>query len=187
MIEEANLAETPSGLVPVGKGWFTVNVRDAAWETNDGLGGACFFEGDEAPFAELGINVRVLSPGGSRWLYHAESGQEDFLVLAGDCLLLIEEEERRLRAWDFVHCPPGTGHAFVALGESPCVIVMVGARPPGWPENALVYPRSELALRHGVGVEKATDSPAEALAGFPRWRRQRPEQWADLPWASPPE
>jgi uncharacterized cupin superfamily protein len=172
-----------SGLAPVTDGWFVVNVRDAAWETNEALGAACFFEGDDAPFAQIGINVRVLSPGRQRYLYHAESNQEDFLVLAGECLLLIEEEERHLRAWDFVHCPPGTSHAFVAVGESRCVIVMVGARRGGWPDEAIAYPRSELALRHGVGVETATDSPAEALAAFPRWRRQRPEQWATLPWA----
>jgi uncharacterized cupin superfamily protein len=183
VVEEARLEEVGSGLVPATNGWFTVNVRDAAWETNEALGAACFFEGDEGPFAQLGINVRVLWPGRSKYLYHAESNQEDFLVLAGECLLLIDEEERRLNAWDFVHCPPGTAHAFVAVGESPCVIVMVGARGAGWPDEAIAYPRSDLALRHGVCVEKATDSPAEALAAFPRWRRQRPEQWATLPWA----
>jgi hypothetical protein len=60
--------------------------------------------------------------------------------------------------------------------------LMVGARAAGW-ERAIVYPRSELALRHGVGVEKATDSPAEALAAFPRWQRSRPNEWTSLPWA----
>jgi uncharacterized cupin superfamily protein len=183
MVEEAQLERVESGFVPVTDGWFAVNVREAAWEKTEAGSAACFFEGDEAPFAQLGINVRVLSPGGSRYLYHSEANQEDFLVLAGECLLLIEEEERRLRAWDFVHCPPGTAHAFVAVGESPCIIVMVGARAGDWPEKGIVYPRSELALRHGVGVEKETDSPAEALAAFPRWRRQRPEEWSALPWA----
>jgi uncharacterized cupin superfamily protein len=182
MVEEAELAELGSGLTPATNGWFVVNVRDGAWETNDALGAACFFEGDDAPFAQLGINVRVLSPGHSRYLYHAESDQEAFLVLAGECLLLIEDEERQLGLWDFVHCPPGAAHAFLAVGESPCVILMVGARTAGL-EEAIVYPRSELALRHGVGVEKATDSPAEALAAFPRWQRGRPKEWTSLPWA----
>lgn len=183
MVEEAHLQEAASGLVPVTDGWFVVNVRDAAWETNDAIGAACFFEGDETPFAQLGINVRVLSPGRSKYLYHAESNQEEFLVLAGECLLLIEEEERRLRAWDFVHCPPGTAHAFIVVGERPCVIVMVGARTGDWPTKGISYPRSELALRHGAGVETATDSPAEALAQFPKWQRRRPDEWATLPWA----
>lgn len=183
MVEEARLEDVASGLAPATHGWFIVNVRDAAWETNDALGGACFFEGDDAPFPQLGINVRVLSPRDAKYLYHAEANQEDFLVLTGQCLLLIEEEERELRAWDFVHCPPGAAHAFVAVGEIPCVIVMVGARSGGWPEKGLSYPRSELALRHGVGVETATDSPAEALASFPKWRRERPDEWASLPWA----
>ena len=182
MVEEAQLAEVGSGLTPATHGWFVVNLRDAAWETNDAVGAACFFEGDDAPFTQLGINVRVLKPGGSKYLYHAESSQEAFLVLAGECLLLIEEEERQLRVWDFVHCPPGAAHAFLAVGESPCVILMVGARTAGW-EEAIVYPRSELALRHGVGVERATDSPAEGLAAFPRWQRSRPKEWTSLPWA----
>jgi glyoxylate utilization-related uncharacterized protein len=86
---------------------FVVNVRDAAWETNDQLGAMCAFEGESAPFADLGINLRVLQPGG-KGLYHAEPTQEDFLVLAGESLLLVEGEERPLTAWDFAHCPPGT-------------------------------------------------------------------------------
>jgi len=183
MIEEARLEEVGSGLAPASHGWFAVNVGDAAWETNDVLGAACFFEGDDAPFAQYGINVRVLFPRRTKYLYHAESNQENFLVLAGECLLLIEDEERLLRAWDFVHCPPETAHALVAVGNGACVVLMVGARSGGWPEEGIWYPRSELALRHGVGVETVTDSPEKALAAFPPWRLGRPAEWAALPWA----
>jgi uncharacterized cupin superfamily protein len=184
-MEEARLEQLESGLAPATPGWFVLNVRDAVWDTHDTLGAACHFEGEEVAFAELGVNVRVLSPGRTKWLYHAESGQEDFLVLAGECLLLVEGEERPLRAWDFVHCPPGTAHAFVATGAGPCVIVMVGARPPGWPGSGIVYPRSEVALRHGVGIENETSSPAEAWAalGLREWRPGRPADWDALPWA----
>jgi uncharacterized cupin superfamily protein len=115
---EARLEEQGSGLAPATPGWFVVNARDAAWETGP-FGAVCFFEGEAVPFDELGINLRVLHPGRSRGLYHSEPAQEDFLVLAGECLLLVEGEERRLRAWDFVHCPPGTAHAFVAVGTGP--------------------------------------------------------------------
>jgi mannose-6-phosphate isomerase-like protein (cupin superfamily) len=110
MVEKARLEELASGLAPASDGWFIVNVRDAAWETGP-FGAGCFFESEAAPFAELGINLRVVLPGDTRWLYHAESNQEDFLVLVGECLLLIEGEERPLGAWDFVHCPPHTEHA----------------------------------------------------------------------------
>ena len=127
MVEEARLEELESGLAPATDGWFVVNVRDAAWETNDAFGAMCAFEGETRRSADLGINLRVLRPGSAKWLYHAESTQEDFLVLAGQCLLLVEGEERPLTAWDFVHCPPGTEHAFVATGDRPCVIVMTGA------------------------------------------------------------
>jgi uncharacterized cupin superfamily protein len=182
MVEEARLEESEAGLVAATDGWFVVNVRDAAWVTNEVFGAACIFEGDEAPFADVGFTLAVLQPGRSGGLYHREANQEDFLVLAGECLLLVEGEERRLRAWDFVHCPPDTEHIFVGAGNGPCVIFMTGARV-GWPEKGIVYPRSELALRHGAGVESETASPAEAYARFPKWRPGPPADWAGLPWA----
>jgi uncharacterized cupin superfamily protein len=113
-------------------------------------------------------------------MYHAESAQEDFLVLAGQCLLVIEEQERRLRAWDFVHCPAGTRHIFVGVGEEPCVIFMTGSRRDG---KTILYPRSEAALAHGAGVEAETARPADAYAPFSPWRVGRPDRWAQLPWA----
>jgi uncharacterized cupin superfamily protein len=122
----------------------------------------------------------VLEPGKPSGVYHAESCQEDFLVLAGTCLLVIEEHERELRAWDFVHCPAGTRHVFIGTGDGPCVILMTGARREG---RTIVYPRSETALAHKAGVETETDSPPEAYAPFPSWRVARPGAWADLPWA----
>ena len=159
-------------------GWFVVNARDAAWETGP-FGDGCYFEREGEVFEQLGVNLRVLYPGESRWLYHAESAQEDFLVLAGTCLLLVEDQERPLRAWDFVHCPPGTAHTFVATGERPCVILMVGARH-GTP--SVVFPRSELAVRHGVGAESETTSPDEAQAGLGPWRPGRRRPSDRLPW-----
>jgi uncharacterized cupin superfamily protein len=170
-------------LAPATDGWFVVNVRDTGWETGP-FGAGCHFESEAVLFTDLGINVRVLRRGHGTWLYHAEPNQEDFLVLAGECLLLVEGQERPLRAWDFVHCPPHTEHAFVATGDGPCVIVMVGARGPGWPQPEMVYPRSELALRHGVGVEKETSSWREAQAGLPEWQLGRPDDWEALPWAT---
>jgi uncharacterized cupin superfamily protein len=119
--------------------------------------------------------LAVFQPGqASR--YDREANQEDFLVLAGECLLLIEREERPLKAWDFVHCPPDTEHAFVGTGDGPCVIFMAGARK-GWPEKGIVYPRSELALRHGAGVETETNSPAEAYAKLEKWEPGKPDSW----------
>ena len=171
-MEEARLEPRDAGRTAVTEGWFVVDVHDAAWVTSDAFGTACIFEGDEAPFSQVGYTIAVLSPGQPNGMYHRENAQEDFLVLSGECLLLIEGEERRLRAWDFVHCPPGTEHIFVGAGESPCVVFMAGARVP---EKETVYPRSELPLRHGAGVEAETRSPAEAYARFPKWRPGRPD------------
>jgi uncharacterized cupin superfamily protein len=182
MVEEARLEQRDEGLTAVTDGWFLVNVPEAAWVTNEALGTACIFEGDEAPFPQVGYTIAVLQPGQSGGRYHREANQEDFLVLAGECLLLIEGEERRLKAWDFVHCPPHTEHGFVGAGEGPCVIFMCGTRE-GWPDKGIVYPRSELALRHGAGVETETSVPAEAYAPFPKWEPGPPRSWDGLPWA----
>lgn len=179
---EARLEPLEAGLTPVTEGWFVVSVPEAAWVTNEALGDACIFEGDDAPFPDLGFTIAVLQPGGAGSRYHREANQENFLVLAGECILLIEDEERSLRKWDFVHCPADAEHGFVAVGTAPCVIFMTGARK-GWPDKGIVYPRSELALRHGVGVETETSLPAEAYAAFPKWQPGPPKSWAGLPWA----
>ena len=178
MSPEARLEETGGGLAPAADGWFVVNVRDSSWVTNDVLGDCCIFEGGDHSFPELGFTIAVLEPGQSGGRYHREANQEDFLVLAGECLLLVEGEERALRAWDFVHCPPWTEHAFVGAGDGPCVIFMTGSRTR---EHAVVYPRSELALRHGAGAEQETTKPAEAYAPFPKWEAGRPD-FTGLPW-----
>ena len=191
MTDEANLEDVGSGLAPVTPGWFVVNAGEAAWVRNDAFGARCVFEASarvlaERPgvapqsFAEIGYTLAVLEPGKPSGMYHAESDQEDFLVLSGTCLLLIEDQERPLRAWDFVHCPDGTRHSFVGTGEHPCVILMIGARRDG---GTIVYPRSETARAHDAGVETETDQPREAYARFPPWRVGRPDGWDELPWA----
>jgi uncharacterized cupin superfamily protein len=180
MTAEARLEEIASGLVPATPGWFVVNVRDAAWATAGDYGGACRFETPEVHFSQVGLNIRVLQPGQPNCLYHAESPEEHFLVLYGECLLLVEEEERRLRAWDFVQCPPHTRHVFVGAGDRPCAILMVGARDA---DETIVYPVSELARRHRAGVETETDSPKVAYEGREQSRLERPPGWSELPWS----
>jgi uncharacterized cupin superfamily protein len=180
MVEEARLEPNESGLAPAGDGWFVVNVRDAAWVANERLGFTCRFEGLEAQFAQLGINVRVLEPGKPNARYHSESVQEDILVLTGECILLVEGQERRLRAWDFVHLPPDTHHVVVGAGDGPCVMLMAGARVHG---QKLHYPVSELAARYDASSAVETDSPQEAYAGFPPLEL-RPPNVGPLPWDS---
>jgi quercetin dioxygenase-like cupin family protein len=189
--EEARLADTGAGLVPQGDGWFVLNVRDAAWMRNDVFGARCGFEADgrlvkERPELEVqqhpqvGFKLHVLHPSKPSTMYHSESEQEDFLVLSGECLLIVEGEERRLSAWDFFHCAPNTTHSFVGAGEGLCVILMVGARAA---EGTILYPRHEVALGHGAGVEQDTPSPQVAYSPFPHWRLGHPDRWAELPWS----
>ncbi len=176
-VPEARMTETETGLEPQTDGWFVVNAADACWWQNRAFGHTCRFEARERPFPQIAIQLRVLEPGTPNCMYHGEEIQEDFLVLSGECLLLVEGEERRLKAWDFVHCPAWTDHVFVGAGDGPCVVLMVGARP----DVEVVYPVAEVALRHGAGVEQETRSPDEAYAAFPETVRGRPEGLS-LPW-----
>lgn len=163
MVPEAPLERTEHGAFPYEDGWFVVNARDAQWFDSDGLGFYAPFEGENATFGELGINLNILRPGEPSCMYHAEEAQEDFLVLSGECLVIIEGQKRMLRAWDFVHCPPWTEHVFVGSGDDPCLILAVGARAKG---RGLRYSVNEVALEHGAGVETETSDPKEAYARF---------------------
>jgi uncharacterized cupin superfamily protein len=167
MVPEAPFEHSEAGLYPTGPGWFVVNARDALWIEVDGLATKATFEAPNAWFGQVGVRLNALEPGEPMSLYHAEEAQEDFLVLAGECVLVVAGEERHLRTWDFVHCPPGTPHVFVGAGEEPCVVLAVGARSE---HESLVYPVNEVAARHGASVAEETTNPDEAYAGFPQWR-----------------
>jgi len=166
VIPEAPLTHTGVGLAAAGPGWFVLNAREAHWRDREGRGKSLPFEG-RADFPQVGICLFVLGPGEPIGMYHWEADQEDFLVLSGEALLLVEGEERPLRQWDFVHCPAGTKHMIVGAGDGSCAILAVGAREhqdgPGWG----AYTVDEAALRHGAGVEQETDDPGEAYARFP--------------------
>ena len=184
---EAPLEDSGSGLAPGADGWFVVNVRDAEWLTSENgdkkpSGSECGFESSRAEFPELGFRLHVLPPGEPNGLYHAESTQEDFLVLSGECRLLVDGEERILRAWDFFHSPAETEHIFIGAGDDPCAILMAGARGDKWHVR---YPVSELAARYGAGADEETSDPEQAYtrAGFEPSRRERPSYWDKLPWA----
>ena len=160
-MSEAKLVEADGGLVPEGEGWFVLNAREARWLEGH-FGAYTRFEAEPGSFPEVGINIGVLAPGQPACYYHGEGAQEGFLVLSGEALLLVEGEERPLKAWDFVHCPPWTEHVLVGAGDGPCAILAVGRRP----DSGVVYPVSELAQRHGAGVE-VEPRPGEAYAGLP--------------------
>jgi uncharacterized cupin superfamily protein len=171
MVPESRLESTEQGLVPKGDGWFVLNAREARWLHTPGRSAICEFEGafeGEQDFLQLGINLNVLEPGVSMGMYHWEADQEDFLVLAGEVVLIVEGEERPLRQWDFVHCPAGTKHIIVGAGEAPSLVLAVGARQHSGSPDWGGYTVDEAALRHGAGVEQETTDPKQAYARFPR-------------------
>jgi uncharacterized cupin superfamily protein len=167
MVPEAQMTRTEHGLVATGDGWFVLNAGEAAWRELPQRGACCDFEG-ETDFPQLGINLRVLGRGEPIAMYHWEADQENFLVLSGEAVLIIEGEERPLRAWDFVHCPAGTRHTIVGAGDEPCLIVAVGARVDSTGPDWGGYEVDEAAARHGVSVEQATNDAEVAYARFPR-------------------
>ena len=167
MVSEAPLEQTEHGLVAKGDGWFVLNARDARWYAAEGRGAYSNFEGD-AQFAQVGVHLVTLAPGEPMAMYHWEAAQEDFLIVAGEAALVVEGQERPLRQWDFVHCPPETKHVIVGAGEGPCVVVAVGARDRSTGPNWGGYTVDEAALRHGAGVEQETDDPKQAYASVPR-------------------
>jgi len=164
MVQEAPMEDVEAGRRPAGEGWFVLNARDAEWIHNEKFGAGVTFESEAAQFPHYGINIQVMWPGQPNCYYHAEEGQEDFLVVSGECILLVEGEERPLKAWDFVHCPPWTEHVFVGAGDGPCAIVGVGARNAG---EGLRYPVSDVALKHSAGVTEEATSGKVAYAGVP--------------------
>jgi uncharacterized cupin superfamily protein len=178
-VPEAPLEETEHGLAPKGQGWFVLNAREAAWIDRKGRGVVSRFEGfeDEAKFSQLGIHIRVLGPGEPMSMYHWEADQEDFLVLSGEALAIVEGEERPMRAWDLLHCPAGTNHVLVGAGDGPCVIVAVGARDKSVGDDWGGYPVDETALRHNAGVEEETTDAEVAYARFPDGERTRYRDW----------
>jgi uncharacterized cupin superfamily protein len=165
MVSEARLEATEHGVVPKGEGWFVLNARDARWRPGRGRGAYCLFEG-EPEFPQVGIHLVSLGPGEPMSVYHWEADQEDFLVLAGEALLIVEGEERPLRQWDFVHCPAGTKHTIIGAGDTPSLYVAVGARDQSTGPDWGAYTVDEAAIRHGAGVEQETTEAEEAYARF---------------------
>jgi uncharacterized cupin superfamily protein len=177
MVPEARLEATEQGLTPKGEGWFVLNARDTRWRPSEGRGAYCTFEG-EPEFSQIGIHLVTLAPGEPMSMYHWEADQEDFLVLSGEALLIIEGEERPLREWDFVHCPAETKHTIVGAGESQSLFLAVGARDKSTGPNWGAYTVDEAALRHGAGVEQETSDPEEAYKRFtPRESQPYREGW----------
>ena len=162
-MDEATFDETPYGKNPASEGWFVLNLDDAL-AVRRAKGGAIYpLEPQGQSFTGFGLNVHVVWPGEPNAMYHSEGAREAFLVLSGECTLIVEEQERPLRQWDLFHCPAGTRHIFVGAGDGPCAILMIGARP----DEPLLYPVSEVAAKYGASVAKETPNPDEAYADWP--------------------
>ena len=161
-VPEANLEQTDAGLLPEGDGWFIMNAADAVSYKHPSSGQYINFENPQGErFPHYGIGIHVLWPGQPNAMYHAESNQESFMVLEGECRLIVEGEERIMRKWDFFHCAPMTRHITVGAGDGPCAILMVGARLP---DEELEYPHDPLAAQYGAQSPEPTSDPKVAYS-----------------------
>jgi uncharacterized cupin superfamily protein len=171
MVPQAPLEESAHGLAPTGEGWYVLNMREAEWRHAHGRGAVCViaddFEGWRHGSAQFGVNPFVLQPGEPMAMYHWEADQEDFLVVAGEALLVVEGEERPLRAWDFVHCPPHTKHVVVGAGNGPCLVIAIGARAHDGRPESLGFTADEVAKHHRASVEEDTMDGGVAYASLP--------------------
>jgi mannose-6-phosphate isomerase-like protein (cupin superfamily) len=161
-MDEAEIETTPEGKVPADGGWFVLNLGEMAWETFPPYGAALAFE--------PGIHVHVLQPGECNGYYHAEDAQEGFLVLSGECVAVIENEERRLRQWDYFRSPPGTEHITIGAGKEPCAILMFGAPDPS---RRVSWIANEIAAKYGASVERTTSDGTEVYGDVPASERVR--------------
>jgi uncharacterized cupin superfamily protein len=153
---------------------FVMNVADAPTMSHSRRAAIIDFEDDDSPWPDTGVNIQIMQPGQPNCRYHSEPVQEDFLVLDGECIAIIDGEERPLRQWDFLHCPAGVEHVFVGAGDGPCAVLMIGSRR----KDEAHYPVNEVAAKYDASVERATDKPAEAYADW----RMEPWRPAQNPW-----
>jgi uncharacterized cupin superfamily protein len=177
VVPEAPLEQTEHGLLLRGEGWFVMNARDAQWRRSPVRGKWPRLEGAVPIYPQLGVGLTVLEPGEPMSMYHWETDQEDFLVLSGEAVAIVEGQERPLRQWDLLHCPAGTNHVLVGAGNGPCLVFVVGSRvnhtyrkPDGTIDGRDdwgAYTVDEAALRHGAGVDEETTDASVAYARFP--------------------
>jgi mannose-6-phosphate isomerase-like protein (cupin superfamily) len=178
VVPEAELEATSVGVIPRSPGWFVLNACDARWYDKPGQGHSLPLTGSDEHEAEtffpmLGMAIRVMQPGEVSTTYHWETEQEDFLVLAGEALAIIEGQKRPLRQWDFVHCPPDTKHAFVGAGSGPCVLLCASSRQFQKDGPWGFYCTGELAERYNAASPEDTQDGSIAYARFPPSRATR--------------
>jgi uncharacterized cupin superfamily protein len=176
VIPENPPERTEHGLKGVGPGWFVLNARDARWYDRPGRRSVSFtgrneWEADTF-FPMLGVQLAVLEPGEPNSMYHWETETEAFFVISGEALLVVEDEERPLKQWDFVYLPPKTGHVIVGAGDGPCVVLAMSSR-----ENQRFgpygeYPQNELAAKYGASPEDPEDPDAN-------WPESAPSSYRD--------
>src|SRR4051794_592273 len=182
MVPEGPVQKTEDGLVPGSPGWVVVNAKEARWRKRPGRGYSLPLSGwsdeeCETQFPQLGVNLIVLRPGEPLAMYHWEADTEGFLVIAGEPLLIIEGEERPLRQWDYVHCPPGTNHIIVGAGDAVSVVLAVSSRAHMATSEWGGYTADPAATRHGAGVDEDTTDADEAYARFPDSRPAAYDGW----------
>ena len=145
--------------------WSVRNIGDVKWWDRGPRGFVAELVDDDG--AQVGANVFVLGPGQSMSMYHWEADQEGFLVLSGEALLIVDDEEHPLRQWDYFHKPPGISHTVIGAGDGPSAILAIGARAHQFGSDWGAYPYSDVAMKYDASAEEETTDADVAYARFP--------------------
>jgi uncharacterized cupin superfamily protein len=144
--------------------WFVRNISEMKWSERPQRGFLTEFVADDD---QVAVNLFVLGPGESMSMYHWEADQEGFLVLSGEALLIVEDEEHPLRQWDYFHCPVPVPHTIIGAGSGPSAILALGAREHQRGSDWGGYPYSDVAMKYDASTEGETTDPDVAYARFP--------------------
>ncbi len=106
-------------------------------------------------------------------MYHWETEAEAFLVLSGNALLIVEGQERPLKQWDFVHCPPKTEHVIVGAGDGPCILLSMSSRQNQAFGPCGEYTANEIAHRYGASPGETKQDAEHADAPWPESKPSR--------------
>jgi uncharacterized cupin superfamily protein len=153
--------------------WYVRNAREHEWFDRGPRGVVTRLVDDEA---QVGVNLFVLGPGEPMAMYHWEADTEGYLVVSGEGLAIVDDEEVPLKQWDYVHTPAGVPHVIVG---GPCVVLAVGGREHQNGADWGGYPLSDVASRHNAATEKETTDSLVAYARFPARQPSEYRGWLD--------
>ncbi|QLY81017.1 cupin domain-containing protein [Clostridium intestinale] len=123
--------------------------------------------GDALGSEKIYVNIDFVKPGGKSTMYHSHSRQEEFfLIMSGNGLLRINEEEIPVKTGDVISKPAGKNiaHQFINNSSEILQILDVGNRDKDdvamYPdENKIFIRNKKLVFNINDNIENWTSDP----------------------------